>query len=121
VTRFRYHSALLVAGIIATIGALSLASQGGLLILVLIPPLLFCLWAWRAGTDADAEGLRVQALFGSQKISWSRVAALTSDDKGRGVAALTDGGLLPLPAVRSSDLTRLAAASGKLVSADEIQ
>jgi hypothetical protein len=117
VTRFRLHSALAVAGLIAFISSFSLASVGGFFLLVPIVPLIVTIWAWRAGTDADANGLRVRALFGSREIPWTHVTALAPDQRGRVIAALTDGRSVPLTAVRAEDLPRLMAASGKTVAA----
>ncbi|RIV40626.1 PH domain-containing protein [Micromonospora radicis] len=112
-TRFRHHQAILVAAIVGTIGALPLASARAYLLPVLLVPLALAAWAWRAGTDADARGLRLRALAGARRISWEQVVELGADPRGRAVARLDDGQRLLLPAVRGEDLPRLVAAAGR--------
>ncbi|MEU7797782.1 PH domain-containing protein [Micromonospora arborensis] len=111
--RFRYNQAILVAAVIAFIGALPLANARGYLLPVLLVPLAVALWAWRAGTDADARELRVRALVGQRRITWDHVLELTTDQRGRAVARLDDGQQVTLPAVRSVDLPRLVSATGQ--------
>lgn len=111
--RFRHNQAILVGAIVATIGALPLASARPYLLPVLLVPVAVAVWAWRAGTDADARGLRVRALAGERRISWEQVVELTADPRGRAVAQLDDGRWFMLPAVRREDLSRLAAAAGR--------
>jgi hypothetical protein len=114
--RFRQHSAIAVAGLIATIGAVPLASVAWYFLPVAVIPLLVAVWAWRSGTDADSTGLRVRALLGQRRVPWSDIAELGGDGRGRAVALLRDGRQVPLPAVRADDLPRLVAASGKPIS-----
>ncbi|MEU7752139.1 PH domain-containing protein [Micromonospora sp. NPDC049101] len=111
--RFRYNQAILVAAVIAFIGALPLADARAYLLPVLLVPLAVGVWAWRAGTDADARELRVRALVGQRRIGWDRVLELTTDHRGRAVARLDDGQQIALPAVRSVDLPRLVSATGQ--------
>jgi hypothetical protein len=80
---------------------------------VLLVPLGVGVWAWRAGTDADARELRLRALFGQRRIGWDRVVELTTDGRGRAVARLDDGQQVVLPAVRGTDLPRLVSATGQ--------
>ncbi|KKK07819.1 PH domain-containing protein [Micromonospora sp. HK10] len=110
---FRRNQAILVAAIVALIGALPLASARWWLSWVLLLPLAVGVWAWRSGTDADARELRLRALLGQRRIPWQRVAELTADDRGRAVVRLDDGEVLVLPAVRADDLPRLVAATGQ--------
>ena len=49
--RFRYNQAILVAAIVAFIGALPLATARWWLLWVLLIPLALGAWAWRAGTE----------------------------------------------------------------------
>ncbi|MFI7022630.1 PH domain-containing protein [Micromonospora sp. NPDC049900] len=112
-TRFRHNQAILVAAIVATIGALPLAGARSYLLPVLLVPLAVAVWAWRAGTDADLAGLRLRALAGQRRIPWDQVAELGADPQGRAVARLDDGEQLLLPAVRREDLPRLVAAAGR--------
>lgn len=111
--RFRHNQAILVAAIVAFIGALPLATARWWLLWVLLIPLAVAVWAWRAGTDADARELRLRALVGQRRIPWTRVSELTGDARGRAVARLDDGELLVLPAVRADDLSQLVAATGQ--------
>ncbi|MEV4659190.1 PH domain-containing protein [Micromonospora sp. NPDC049301] len=111
--RFRYNQAILVAAVIAFIGALPLANARGYLLPVLLVPLAVALWAWRAGTDADPRELRLRALAGQRRIGWDRVVELATDARGRVVARLDDGQQVVLPAVRGADLPRLVAATGQ--------
>ncbi|MEU8387217.1 PH domain-containing protein [Micromonospora sp. NPDC048842] len=111
--RFRYNQAILVAAIIAFVGALPLANARDYLLPVLLVPLAVAVWAWRAGTDADARELRIRALVGQRRIDWDQVLELTTDQRGRAVARLDDGRQVTLPAVRGTDLPRLVAATGQ--------
>ncbi|MCW3839669.1 PH domain-containing protein [Micromonospora yasonensis] len=110
---FRHNQAILVAAIVAFIGALPLATARWWLLWVLLVPLAVAVWSWRAGTDADTRELRLRALVGQRRIPWERVAELSGDARGRAVARLDDGELLVLPAVRAADLPRLISATGR--------
>jgi hypothetical protein len=114
--RFRHNQAILVAAIVAFLGALPLATARWWLLWVLLIPLAVALWAWRGGTDADSRELRLRALAGQRRIPWARVAELTADARGRAVVRLDDGELLVLPAVRADDLPRLISATGHELS-----
>ncbi|MGC5021140.1 PH domain-containing protein [Micromonospora sp. DT47] len=111
--RFRFNQAILVAAIVAFIGALPLATAEWYLLPVLLVPLAVGVWAWRAGTDADPRELRLRALVGGRRIPWDRVVELTTDARGRAVARLDDGQEVLLPAVRGTDLPRLVSATGQ--------
>ncbi|HEY8533499.1 MAG TPA: PH domain-containing protein [Micromonospora sp.] len=111
--RFRRHQAAVAAAGLAVAGSLPLASARWYLLPVLLIPIAVMVWAWRSGTDADATGLRVRALVGSRRIPWSDVAELGPDAKGRAVVRLTNGHVVPLPAVRAVDLPTLVSASGQ--------
>lgn len=111
--RFRHNQAILVAAIVAFIGALPLATARWWLLWVLLIPLAIAVWAWRSGTDADSRELRLRALLGERRIAWERVAELTADPRGRAVVRLDDGELLVLPAVRAAELPRLVSATGQ--------
>jgi Bacterial PH domain len=110
--RFRKSGALLVAALIAFVGAVPVAGARWAFAPLLLVPLLAGVWAWRAGTDADAEGLRVHALFGTTAVPWARVAELAPDRRGRVSALLTDGRVLRLTAVTREHLPALAAVAG---------
>jgi hypothetical protein len=116
VVKFRYNAAAAIAGFVAFIGAIPLAATRWYLTPILLVPLTLCVWAWRAGTDADADGLRVRALFGSRFLPWSRVATLAVGTRRR-VYAQTDAGTsIRLLGVFAPDLPRLVAASGQQLS-----
>ncbi|AYF29350.1 chemotaxis protein CheW [Micromonospora tulbaghiae] len=114
--RFRHNQAILVAAIVAFIGALPLASARWWLLWVLLVPLAVAVWAWRAGTDADARELRLRALVGQRRVPWDRIAELAGDARGRAVARLDDGEVVVLPAVRATDLPQLVAVTGQELS-----
>jgi hypothetical protein len=106
--RFRPHGAVAIAGLIALIGAIPLASAGWYYLPVLVVPLVVVVWALRAGTDVGPDGLRVRALIGARRIEWSEVSELGADRRGRALARLTNGQVVPLTSVRDRDLPRLA-------------
>jgi hypothetical protein len=113
---FRHSQAIWVAAIIAFLGALPIATARWFLAPVLLIPIAVGVWAWRAGTDADANEVRLRALVGQRRIPWSKIVELASDRRGRAIALLDDGRTTALPAVRATDLPRLVAASGKPLS-----
>lgn len=110
--RFRQSGATLVAALIAFVSALPLAGSRWALTPLLLLPVGFGVWAWRAGTDVDAAGLRVRALLGTTAIAWDRVAGLTADPRGRASALLTDGHEIRLTGVSAADLPAVVAAAG---------
>jgi hypothetical protein len=129
--RFRYNASIAIAGLIAFLGATPVATSGFvrtgpqpfyayLLLVLLLIPAGVAVWGWRAGTDADAAGLRVRPGFRSHPIAWSQVSALVP--QGRRVSAeLTDGRAVVLPAVAPADLPRLVAASGQSLDAEQAE
>ncbi|MGK5519338.1 PH domain-containing protein [Micromonospora sp. URMC 107] len=110
---FRHNQAILAAAIVAFFGALPVAGARWYLLPVLLVPIAVAVWAWRAGTDADARELRLRALVGQRRIGWERVVELAADKRGRAVALLDDGQRVMLPAVRRTDLPRLVSATGQ--------
>jgi hypothetical protein len=127
--RFRHNVSISIAGLVAFLGAVPIASsgfgrEGGTpawaypLLLILLIPILVMAWGWRAGTDADRDGLRLRALFGSRRLPWSQVNALVPQGR-KVIAVLADGGSIVLPAVVQADLPRLVAASGNELPSDE--
>jgi Bacterial PH domain len=129
--RFRHNASVPIAALVAFLGAVPVATSliaidGGTpayaypLLAILVVPVLVGIWGWRAGTDADAEGLRLRALVGSRRIAWSHISALAP--RGRQViASLTDGRAIVLPAVSRADLPRLIAASGQPLDTADAQ
>ncbi|HEX6969628.1 MAG TPA: PH domain-containing protein [Micromonosporaceae bacterium] len=113
--RFRHSPAILVAAIVAFIGAIPLASAAWFLTPVLLIPTAVAVWAWRGGTEAGPDGVRVRALLGERRIDWSEIVELAPDERSRVVARLTNGNAIRLPAVSAADLPRLVAASGQPV------
>ncbi|MEU7901850.1 PH domain-containing protein [Actinoplanes sp. NPDC049118] len=119
VLRVRKSGALIVAALIAFVGTLPFAGARWQLAPILLIPLAVLVWSLRAGTDVDAEGLRVRALLGTTDIPWSRVAELAPDDRRRVSALLTDGRVIRLTGVTTANLPAVIAASGrKLDDAD---
>lgn len=113
VLRFRYHRARAVAGLTVTVSTFTLAAVSPWFLLALLPPLIWTVGMWRAGTDADHAGLRVRALLGQRRIRWAEVEALLPDPAGGVVARSTGGTDVPLTAVTAADLPLLVSASGR--------
>lgn len=122
--RFRHNVSISLGGLVALLGAVPLATSGfgaadgGTpwwaypLALILLAPILVMIWGWRTGVDADRDGLRLRAVFGSRRLEWTQIGAFAP--RGRKVVALLDGGgVIELPAVTPADLPRLVAASGQ--------
>ena len=65
--RFRHHSGLAIAGLVAFFGAIPVASYRWYLAPILLVPAAVAIWGWRAGTDADEHGLTVRALVGRRR------------------------------------------------------
>lgn len=116
--RFRRHGAVPIACLIVALSTFSLIEAGGYLALLALVPLGIGLWAWRAGTDAGPDGLRVRAVLGELAIPWTAVSALGPTPGGGAAALLRDGRLVGLTAVRATDLPALIAASGHQLDRD---
>lgn len=110
--KFRYNAAAAVAGLVAAVGAVPLATTRWYLLPILLVPLAIAAGAWRAGTDASPQGLRVRALLGSRFVPWSRIERLDVGRRRKVYAHTVDGATVPLPAVRPSDLPRVFAVIG---------
>jgi len=109
---FRQHSGLTIAGLVAFFGAVPFATARGYLVPILLVPLAVAVWAWRSGTDADADGLTVRALFGRRRVPWDRIDGFVPDGR-RVTAVLHGGGTLRLPAVTPKDVPSLLYAGGQ--------
>ncbi len=128
-TKFRYNVSIAIAGLLALFGAVPLATSGFggdsqpwyafPLLLILIIPIATIVWGWRAGTDADATGVRVRPLgLRSQPIAWTEIVGIVP--QGRKVfVALGDDQAIPLPAVTRGDIPNLVAASGQQITSDD--
>jgi hypothetical protein len=112
VERFRHHPGRAVAGLVVAVSTVTLAGFSGWLLLASLPPLAWSIWAWRAGTDADRQGIRVRALLAARHVPWSAVHQVAAVGRDRVVATLRDGARLSLTAVTAADLPRLVAAGG---------
>jgi Bacterial PH domain len=110
--RFRHHSGIAVAGLIATVGTLPFALSAWYLAPILLVPVAVTLWGWLAGTDADPDGVTIRALLGRRRLPWSRISGFVPEGR-RVLAALEGGGAMPLPAVTPAELPTLLAASGQ--------
>jgi len=104
--RYRHNTSILVAGIVMLCGGLALATSRWYLAPVLLVPLVMIVWGWRAGTDVDADGVRVRALLGTRKIAWSQISGFTRHGD-RVLATLTTGRVVTLPAVNPDDMGAL--------------
>jgi hypothetical protein len=130
-TKFRYNAAIVLAGLLAFLGAVPLATSGFgsgshgnpwyayPLLLIFLIPIAAMVWGWRAGTDANVEGVRTRPLgLGSRPIAWTEIVGIVP--QGRKVfAALGDDRAVPLPAVTRADIPRLVAASGQKINTDD--
>jgi hypothetical protein len=116
VLRFRYNAAITVAAAVAVIGTVPLAASRWYFAPLLLVPLSVAVWGWRAGTDANANGVRARALFGSRFLPWSRIDSLVVGERNRVYARTTADSAVRLPAVSPADLPRLVAASGEQLS-----
>ena len=58
--RFRHHTGLAIAGLVAMIGAIPLATVRWYLTPILLIPAAVAVWGWRAGTDADESGVTLE-------------------------------------------------------------
>lgn len=108
--RVRKTGALLVAAVIAFVGAVPIAGARWELTPILLIPVAVFAWAWRAGTDVYADELRVKALLGSTRVPWQRVAELAPDPRGRVSALLDNGHVIRLTGVTTDNLPRVLAA-----------
>lgn len=109
--RFRYSGAVLAAALVTVVAAVPLATAARWLLPVLLVPGAVAVWAWRAGTVADAHGITVTALLGRRRIAWDDIAAIGPQGSRTTAARLNSGQLLTLPAVRPTDVPQLAAAA----------
>jgi hypothetical protein len=115
VVKFRHNVAIAVAALVAAIGAVPLAATHWLFLPLLVIPLAVAVWGWRAGTDADADGLRIRALLGSRFVPWTGVEALFVGERQRVYARTTRGTDVRLPAVTPADLPRLTSTSSAIL------
>jgi hypothetical protein len=129
--RFRYNAAIAIAGFVAFLGAIPLATAGFAdrtaatpwyaypLLLIFLLPIGVTVWGWRAGTDADAEGLRIRRYgLGSEPIAWSEIVGIVPQNR-RVYAILSDDRAVPLPGVNRDNIPRLIAASGQQLTTDD--
>jgi hypothetical protein len=114
--RVRKTGALLVAAVIAFVGAVPLAGARWELSPVLLIPVAVFAWAWRAGTDVYPDELRVKALFGSTPVPWSRITELAPDPKGQVSALLDNDKVIKLTGVTQGNLPRVLAAGQQEIS-----
>lgn len=110
--RFRHNAAIAVAGLVAFFGAIPLAGTHWYLAPILLVPLAIGVRGARAGTDADASGVYVRALFGRRQLRWDQITGFAHTDR-RVHATLAGGVEVPLPAVTAVDLPRLIEAGGQ--------
>ena len=116
VLRVRKSGALLVAAVIALVGAVPLAGTRWSTAPVILLPLAVLAWALRAGTDVFPDRLRVRALLGSTDIPWTRVDELAPDRQGRISALLTGGTVVRLTGVTTANVQAVLAAGDQPVN-----
>jgi hypothetical protein len=114
--RFRHHSGLAIAGLVAFFGAIPVATYRWYLSPILLIPVAVAIWGWRAGTDADENGLTVRALLGRRRLPWSRIEGFVPVGRRQVHAVLAGGATVRLIAVTPADLPKLVAASGAELS-----
>jgi hypothetical protein len=113
VLRVRKSGAALVASGIAFVGTVPFAGTSWALAPVLLIPLGALAWSWRAGTDVYLDELRVRALFGGNRVPWSRVTELAPDQRGRVSALLDNGNVIRLTGITRENLPLVLAAVDK--------
>ena len=111
--RFRQHLGLAIAGLVAFFGAIPVATYRWYLAPILLIPAAVAIWGWRAGTDADENGLTIRALLGQRRLPWSRIEGFVPVGRWRVHAVLPGGATIRLVAVTPDDLPKLVAASGE--------
>jgi Bacterial PH domain len=84
---------------------------------VYLVPLLAALFVARRATVVDARQITVRAVFGRERIAWSRVRGLLISERGHVSVALDDQSAVLLPYVRVRHLPVLSQVSGNLVPA----
>lgn len=117
--RVRKSGGLMVAAVLGFVSGIPLASVSWAWALVLLIPIAFFVWAWRAGTDVYADELRVRALFGTTEVPWKRVTELAPDPSGQISALLDNGNVIRLTAVTTDNLPRVLAAGGQEIGHSE--
>ncbi|HEY0001813.1 MAG TPA: PH domain-containing protein [Actinoplanes sp.] len=115
--RVRKTGALLVAAVIAFVGAIPLAGAQWQLTPILLIPAAVLAWAWRAGTDVYPDELRVKALVGSTRVPWQRITEMAPDQRGQVSALLDNGNMIRLTGVTRRNLP-LVLAAGRQEIAD---
>ncbi|MGX6606950.1 PH domain-containing protein [Micromonosporaceae bacterium Da 78-11] len=120
ILRVRKTGALLVAAAIAFVGTIPFAGAKWELTPALLIPAAAFVWAWRAGTDVNADELRVRALLGSTRVPWTRVTELAPDERGRVSALLDNGNVIRLTGVTKDNLPKVLAAGRQDVQSPEI-
>jgi hypothetical protein len=109
---FRHSTALSIGAVMVMIAMVSLGAWAPYLLVLMVIPLAVAVWGWRSGTDADASGLTVTALFGRRRVPWSQVVGFTPTSRRRVAARLAGGTAIDLPAVTVEDLPRLVEVAG---------
>jgi Bacterial PH domain len=117
--RVRKTGALMVAAVLAFVGAVPFASAGWAYALVLLIPVAAFIWAWRAGTDVFPDHLRVRALFGSTRVPWARVIELAPDRSGQISALLDNGNVIRLTGVTRDNLPKVLAAGEQEIGGEK--
>ena len=87
--------------------------------LIYLVPLAGAGYVARTATIVDEQGLKAQAMFGSDRIGWDQLRGLRLDESGAVYAVDLQGTQLKLPCVRSTKLQPLVtAAAGRIPELD---
>jgi hypothetical protein len=111
--RVRRSGAVVVAALIAFVGAVPLAGVSWQLSFILLVPLLAGIWAWRAGTDVYPDRLKIRALVGSTTVPWDRINELAPDRNEQVTALLDNGNAIRLTGVTRGNLPVVLKAAGR--------
>jgi PH (Pleckstrin Homology) domain-containing protein len=118
VAKFRYNSAIPIAGLILLFAALPVAASAWYLAFVELVPVAIVLWGWLAGVDVRGRELVVRYPVGRRRLALDDVRGLTVTRR-RIAAVRPDDSSLWLPGVTPAALPKLAAACGFRVPGSE--
>ena len=113
--RFRHNIAVAVAGFGGVIAAIPLAGARAYLLPILLIPAAIMVWGWRAGVDADTEGLTVRAMLAARRLPWSEITGFAVEGR-RVTALLTEDRAVRLPVVSPSDVPAMLKAGDQDLS-----
>ena len=110
--RLRMGRVALLPVVFLAVCVLPLAVAAVWTLVFLLVPVLAAAYVLRVGVDVGDGGVTVRSVAGSRSVPWDDVAGIRVGERGDLWLVTTRGTELRLPAVRTRDLPRLAAASG---------